>query len=105
MIHIGKKRTIHRFFNILKFCKEHYSVETTDGQTWPNYIGPKRDNPQVCLTRPGLHPLPAARWEGGYSVVTCHGPLRQACNANSDKYKSITTFVRVYSYVRIELTI
>ena len=27
MIHIGKERTIHTFFNILKLCKEHYSLE------------------------------------------------------------------------------
>ena len=24
-------------------------MEITDGQSWPNYIGPKRDIPQVCL--------------------------------------------------------
>ena len=47
-----EKETIHTIFWHLEFCIGCYTLEITDGQSWSNYIGPKRDKPQVCLTRP-----------------------------------------------------
>ena len=58
MIHIRKKKTFHTFSNILKFCIGLYTLEVKEGPSWPNYIGPKREIPQVCLTRPVLTPIP-----------------------------------------------
>ena len=42
MIHIKEKARFHRFFSISFISQEHYTVEVTDDQSWPNYIGPKR---------------------------------------------------------------
>ena len=48
MIHIGKKRTIHTFFNILKSCKEHYSLETADGSNLAKlHRGKERQPPSL----------------------------------------------------------
>ena len=43
---------IHTIFWHLEFCIGRYTLEITDGQSWSNYMGPKRDISQVCLTRP-----------------------------------------------------
>ena len=45
-------------------------MESTDGQSWSNYIGPKRDNPQVCLTRPVFTPFPLKVAWSGISLIT-----------------------------------
>ena len=44
-------------------------MESTDGQSWSNYIGPKRDNPQVCLTRPVFTPFPQKVAWSGISLI------------------------------------
>ena len=46
-------------------------MEITDGQSWPNYIGPKRDIPQVCLTRPVFTPFPLKVAWSGISFIVC----------------------------------
>ena len=48
-------------------------MEITDGQSWSNYIGPNRDNPQVCLTRPVFTPFPLKVAWSGISVITEKG--------------------------------
>ena len=64
---------IHTFSNILKLCIEHYTVEITNGQSRPNYIGPKRDIPQVCLTRPVFTPFPLkVAWSGISFIARKH---------------------------------
>ena len=45
-------RAIHTFSNILKLCIEHFALEITDGQSWPNYIEPKRDKLRVYTFSP-----------------------------------------------------
>ena len=63
--HKEKKKTFHTFFNILKFCLGHYTLEINEGQSWLKYIGPKREIPQVCLTRPVLTHFPLkVAWSG-----------------------------------------
>ena len=34
------------FFIHIHILKEQYTFETTSGQSWHNYIGPKRENPK-----------------------------------------------------------
>ena len=51
-------------------CIGRHTVEITDGQSWSNYIGPKRDNPQVCLTRPVFTPFPLKVAWSGISLIT-----------------------------------
>ena len=70
MIHIRKKKTIDTIFWHLEFCIGHYTLEITDGQSWSNYIGPKRDISQVCLTRPVFtHFSLKVAWSGIYLIV------------------------------------
>ena len=52
MIHITKKSMFHRSVSIFKFNEEHYTLKDAAGQSWPNYIGPKREKAQACLTNP-----------------------------------------------------
>ena len=47
-----KKTMFHRFFSIFKLNNKVYTSVTTADHSWPNYIGPKRENPQACLTNP-----------------------------------------------------
>ena len=92
MIHIRKKKTIHTIFWHLEFCIGCYILEITDGQSWSNYIGPKRDIPHVCLTRQVfthfslkvawsgislIEPLPplSVRSAGSRGPGGCRGPL------------------------------
>ena len=49
VIHITKKAMFHTFLFIFKF-DEHYTLKDTDGQSWQNYIGSKREKAQACLT-------------------------------------------------------
>ena len=43
MIYIKKKGTINVFSYVLTSCIEHYALEITGGQSWPNYKGLKRE--------------------------------------------------------------
>ena len=64
MVYIKKRGTILTgFFYTFRFCTEHYTLEVAGSQSWPNYIGPKKEKGQVCLTRQCLHPFPS-RWRG-----------------------------------------
>ena len=42
----------HRFFSMFELNDKVNTSVTTAGQSWPNYIVPKRENPQACLTNP-----------------------------------------------------
>ena len=53
-----KKPMFYRYFSIFKLNDEVYTSVTTTGQSWPDYIGPKRENPQACLTNPVYALLP-----------------------------------------------
>ena len=70
MIHIRKKKTINTFFWHIEFCIGCYTLGNTNGQSWPNYIGPKRDIPQVCLTRPVFTPFFLKVALSGISLIT-----------------------------------
>ena len=70
MIHIRKKVTIHTFFYDIEFCIGCYTLEITDGLSWPNYIGPKRDISKVCLTRPVFTPFPLKVAWSEISLIT-----------------------------------
>ena len=53
------------FVCIVMFCTGHYPLEVTGAQSWPDYIGPKREKGQVCLTRPVFTPfLFKVAWSG-----------------------------------------
>ena len=39
IIHIKEKARFHRFLFHFPICKEYYTVDDTDGQSWLNYIG------------------------------------------------------------------
>ena len=41
----------------------------TGGQSWPNYIGSKRGNPQACLTNPVFTPFPLKVAWSGISLI------------------------------------
>ena len=62
-IHVRKKPMFHWFFFIFKFDENPYTLKNTTGSSLPNYIGPKRENPQACLTDPVYSPFPW-RWRG-----------------------------------------
>ena len=34
------------FFVYIHMFREQYTLEVTSGQSWHNYIGPKRENPK-----------------------------------------------------------
>ena len=42
----------HRFVSMFKLNDKVNTAVTTAGQSWPNYIGPKRENTQARLTNP-----------------------------------------------------
>ena len=50
MIHTKKKPMFHRFFSKFQLNDNGYTFEDMADQSWPDYIGPKRENPQACLT-------------------------------------------------------
>ena len=53
LMNYSKKKTMcHIIFSIFKLNDKVYTSVTTADQSWPNYIGPKRENPQACLTNP-----------------------------------------------------
>ena len=75
MIHIRKKKKIHTIFWHLEICIGRYTSEIRNGQSWSNYIGPKRDISQVCLTRPVFtHFFLKVAWSG-ISLIVIHCPF------------------------------
>ena len=50
--HTKKKPMFHTFLSIFQLNDNGYrpTFEDTAHQSWPDYIGPKRENPQACLT-------------------------------------------------------
>ena len=69
MIHITKKSMFHRSVSIFKFNEEHYALKDAAGQSWPNYIGPKREKAQACLTNPVFTPFSLkVAWSGMFLI-------------------------------------
>ena len=63
--HWEKDNDPYIFFSDIEFCIRRYILEITDVQSWPNHVGPKRDIPQVCQTRPVFTPFPLkVAWSG-----------------------------------------
>ena len=54
-------------FCIFTLCTEHYTLEVTSGQNWPNYIGPKREKPPSLSNQASVHTLSP---EGGWSGIS-----------------------------------
>ena len=58
-----KKPMFHRLFSMFKLNDKVNTSVTTAGQSWPNYIGPKREKTQACLTNT-VYALFPWRWRG-----------------------------------------
>ena len=41
-----RKEIFHIFVVYIHIFREQYTLEATSGQSWHNYIGPKRENPK-----------------------------------------------------------
>ena len=41
-----RKEIFHICFGYIHIFREQYTLEATSGQSWHNYIGPRRDNPR-----------------------------------------------------------
>ena len=64
----GNVRTF--FFYIFKCNEEHCTLKSTAGQSWPNYIGSKREKAQACLTNPVFTPFSLkVAWSGMFLIV------------------------------------
>ena len=59
-----------------------HKLEVAGSHNWPNYIGPKKEKGQVCLTRQCLHPF-LSRWRGLESTL-----LENTCIWNRDSAKA-----------------
>ena len=49
-IHTKTNPMFHRFLLIYQLKDNGYTFEDTADQSWPDYIGPKREKKQACLT-------------------------------------------------------
>ena len=75
MIHITKKTMFHTFLFIFKFSEEHYTLKDAADQSWPNYIGSKREKAQACLTNPVFTPFSLnVAWSGMFLIMGRGGP-------------------------------
>ena len=69
MIHITKKTMFHTFLCMFKLSEEHYTLKVTGGQSWPKYIGSKREKAQACLTNPVFTPFSLkVAWSGMFLI-------------------------------------
>ena len=83
-IHTKKKPLFHRFIFIFKLNDNVYTLEDTGIQSCTNYIGPKREKPQACLTNlfKLLFPEGGVVWNLPYSPIS---DPRAQCVPNTPK--------------------
>ena len=62
----------HRIYSLFKLNDKVNTSVTTAGQSCQNYIGPKRENPQACLTNP-VYAIYPWRWRGLESPLLIKG--------------------------------
>ena len=65
-----EKDNVPYIFCMFKFSEEHYTLKDTGGQSWPKYIGSKREKAQACLTNPVFIPFSLkVAWFGMFLIV------------------------------------
>ena len=57
-INTNKKPMFYKIIFIFKLNDNVYTFEAKTGQSWPNYIGSKREKHQACLTNSMYAPSP-----------------------------------------------